>query len=93
MLQLQTGRRTASKQGQDAAGFHSLKCHGRRQKALQLQRMNHLNDRDLLRNHMRGEADITVIGSRVQMRVSRRDRCSRYAEHGGDCQDHDYYAG
>ena len=46
---LQGGRGTTGEQGDDATGFDALKCLGRSQKALQFQRVNDRNDRDLLR--------------------------------------------
>jgi hypothetical protein len=92
-LQLQGGRRTTGENGKDATGFRTLNCLGPSQKALQLKRVDNLDDRDLLCSHVSCKADVAMIRSGIQMRVSGRYRCSRYAEHRGDRKDHDNYAG
>jgi hypothetical protein len=91
-LQLQGGRRTTGKDGKDATGCHTLNCVGRSQKALQLKRVDNLNDRDLVCGHVRGKTDVAMIRGGIQMRVSGRYRCGGYAKHRRDRQDHDNYA-
>jgi hypothetical protein len=60
---------------------------------LQLKRVNNLDDCYLLCSYMRSNADIAVVRGGIQMSVCWRDRCSRNAEHCGDREDHDHYAG
>jgi hypothetical protein len=67
--QLQGGRRTTGENGKDIAGFHTINCLGQSQKALQLKRVDNLNDRDLLCSHVGCKADVAVIRSGIQMRV------------------------
>jgi len=92
-LQLQGGRWTTGESGKDTTGFHTPNCVGGSQKALQLKRVDNLDDRDLFRSHVRCKADIAMVRGGIQMRVSRRCRRSADEQHCGDRQDHDNYAG
>ncbi len=91
-LQLQGGRRTTGENGKDTTGFHTLNCLKRSQKALQLKRVDNLDDRDLLCGHVRCKTDVAVIRGGIQMRVSGRYRGRGYAKHRRDRKDHDNYA-
>jgi len=73
-LQLQGGRRTTSENGKNGTGFDTLNCLWGGQKALQFERVDNLNDRDLLCSHVRCKADVAMIRGGIQMRVSSRYR-------------------
>jgi hypothetical protein len=69
-LQLQEGRWTTRQGCKDTTGCQTLQRLRRRQKALQLQRVDNLDDRSLLRSHVRCEADVAMVRGGIQMRVS-----------------------
>jgi len=87
---LQGGRGTTGEEGKNATGFDVLNRRGRRQKALQFQRVNYLGDRNLPGRHVRGVAHVATADGLLEMRVGGGYRCGGYAQHRGDGENYRY---